>query len=67
MNRYGKKPDQDCSYLCPGNKNEKCGGFWRNSIYKTSVDKSLFFIFKLFRFIPNDSINEKKIIIFIKI
>ncbi|XP_060580598.1 uncharacterized protein LOC132737346 [Ruditapes philippinarum] len=28
-----KAPDSECSYACEGEKSEKCGGFWRGSLY----------------------------------
>ena len=32
--RYGKSPNQgDCNKPCPANRNEICGGTWRNSMY----------------------------------
>ncbi|KAL4216555.1 hypothetical protein ACF0H5_024278 [Mactra antiquata] len=35
LRNYAKKPEADCSYNCAGNSNEKCGGFWRGSLYLT--------------------------------
>ncbi|XP_072049733.1 uncharacterized protein [Amphiura filiformis] len=31
--RYGQASENDCSYLCPGNNQQECGGFWRNAVY----------------------------------
>ena len=32
--RYGKSPNQgDCNKPCLANRNEICGGTWRNSVY----------------------------------
>lgn len=38
--KYGQAPDYECSYLC--SSGEKCGGFLRNSIYRSteSIDLS---------------------------
>ena len=33
---YPKKPEAECNKTCSGNTNEKCGGFWRISIFDTS-------------------------------
>ncbi|KAG1707817.1 WSC domain-containing protein [Nymphon striatum] len=33
--RYGKAPANECNKPCQGNANAKCGGTWRNSVYKT--------------------------------
>lgn len=33
--RYGKAPSNECNSPCSGNAKEKCGGSWRNSVYKT--------------------------------
>ena len=30
-----KVPDEECSHLCPGNKQEQCGGPWRMNIFET--------------------------------
>ena len=32
--RYGRSPNlKDCNKPCPANRNEICGGTWRNSMY----------------------------------
>ncbi|XP_074661421.1 plasminogen-like [Tubulanus polymorphus] len=36
VGKYGQRPDSECNVNCPGNAHEKCGGFWRNSVYATS-------------------------------
>lgn len=36
---YEKRPERECRYKCGGNRFEKCGGSWRNSIYATGVVK----------------------------
>lgn len=33
--RYGKAPASECNKPCKGNLNAKCGGTWRNSVYRT--------------------------------
>ena len=34
--RYGRSPNQgECNKPCPANRNEICGGTWRNSVYDT--------------------------------
>ncbi|XP_075237841.1 uncharacterized protein LOC142334050 isoform X2 [Lycorma delicatula] len=32
--------ESDCNKLCPGNRNEKCGGDWRLSVYKTGLQEA---------------------------
>ncbi|XP_060580600.1 uncharacterized protein LOC132737348 [Ruditapes philippinarum] len=32
---YAKSPESECSYNCGGNSGQKCGGFWRISLYNT--------------------------------
>ena len=39
MARYGQASEADCNMGCTGIQNEVCGGFWRNSIYRTGVQK----------------------------
>ncbi len=49
--RYGKVEDAECSYDCSGNTNQKCGAFWRNSVYRTgaqSKNRLLFIYFFYF-------------------
>ncbi|XP_078658294.1 uncharacterized protein LOC144903755 [Branchiostoma floridae x Branchiostoma belcheri] len=29
-----KRPEHECNFKCSGNREEKCGGNWRNSVYK---------------------------------
>ncbi|KAI8510256.1 hypothetical protein Bbelb_126840 [Branchiostoma belcheri] len=29
-----KRPEHECNFKCSGNSEEKCGGNWRNSVYK---------------------------------
>ncbi|MBF0287397.1 MAG: WSC domain-containing protein [SAR324 cluster bacterium] len=33
----GRAPEKDCSMPCPGNKNQKCGAAYRNSVYSTGL------------------------------
>ena len=40
MSRYGKASESDCNMGCTGGQNEVCGGTWRNSIYRTGVQKT---------------------------
>lgn len=35
--RYGQLPEWKCSSECASKKDEHCGGYWSNSIYKTGV------------------------------
>ena len=32
--KHGKVADSECSKLCPGNKNVKCGAPWRSSVFE---------------------------------
>jgi hypothetical protein len=34
--RYGKAPESECNMPCSGDPNIKCGGTWRNSVYRTN-------------------------------
>lgn len=36
--RYGQLPEWKCSSECASKKDEHCGGYWSNSIYKTGYD-----------------------------
>jgi len=38
-NRWGKRPDRECSYKCNSKATQMCGGSWRNSIYRTGLNK----------------------------
>eukprot|EP00092_Neocalanus_flemingeri_P005874 GFUD01006322.1.p1 GENE.GFUD01006322.1~~GFUD01006322.1.p1 ORF type:complete len:118 (-),score=1.60 GFUD01006322.1:162-515(-) len=31
------KPEKECNTPCPGDKRQKCGGYWRMSIYPTGL------------------------------
>lgn len=33
--RYGRAPERKCNMSCAGNRGQKCGGSWHNTIYKT--------------------------------
>lgn len=33
---YDKRPEADCNMNCAADSTKKCGGSWRNSIYRTS-------------------------------
>ena len=33
-----KRADNECNRPCPGNSNEKCGGYWRMNVYSVNVD-----------------------------
>ena len=35
--RYGQLPEWKCSSECASKKDEHCGGYWSNSIYKTGA------------------------------
>uniref|UniRef100_A0A1I8HTR8 WSC domain-containing protein n=1 Tax=Macrostomum lignano TaxID=282301 RepID=A0A1I8HTR8_9PLAT len=35
--RYGKGADSSCNKACVGDKDQKCGGYYFNSIYRTNV------------------------------
>ena len=37
MGKYGKKPDPECNTTCNADKSRKCGGSWRNSVFKMVV------------------------------
>ncbi len=41
MGQYGKASGTNCSYPCSGNKNQTCGGFFKNSIYKSGTIKDI--------------------------
>ena len=32
--RFGKEDESDCATLCPGNSDQICGGYYRNSVYE---------------------------------
>jgi len=36
--RYGQLPEWKCSSECTDKKDQHCGGYWSNSIYKTGYD-----------------------------
>jgi len=33
-----KKPEKECNAVCPGDSSKKCGGSWRQNLYKTSPE-----------------------------
>jgi hypothetical protein len=35
VGRYGNKPDAECNTSCTAEKEMKCGGSWRNSVWFT--------------------------------
>lgn len=43
--RYGQLPEWKCSSECASKKDEHCGGYWSNSIYKTGAVGKLNSIF----------------------
>ena len=34
------RPESDCNHECPGDETQKCGGGWRNSLYKWFNERS---------------------------
>ena len=36
---HGEAPEEECSIVCSGDKNTKCGGSWHNSVYSTGNTK----------------------------
>ena len=34
--KFGRASDADCSVPCAANKSQRCGGGWRNSVYRVS-------------------------------
>ena len=34
------RPESDCNHKCPGDETQKCGGGWRNSLYKWFNERS---------------------------
>ena len=32
--RFGKEDESDCGTSCPGNSDQICGGYYRNSVYE---------------------------------
>ncbi len=34
--KYGRASDADCSVRCAGNDSQRCGGGWRNSVYRVA-------------------------------
>lgn len=39
FDQYGEVDRSECSATCRGNRNQKCGGTWRNSVYLTKACK----------------------------
>jgi hypothetical protein len=35
--KYGKRPDSECNMPCRYDKSRKCGGGWRNNVYKLKI------------------------------
>ncbi len=35
--KYGQLPESRCNLGCPGNPNEKCGGWWASSVYRVTA------------------------------
>ncbi|CAF1063650.1 unnamed protein product [Brachionus calyciflorus] len=38
--KYGQAEEVECDKKCPGDFNQKCGGTWRNSIYRVNLNQS---------------------------
>ena len=43
--RYGgKRPEKECGKPCKGNRGEKCGGDWRQNVWKLGKIESIIFL-----------------------
>ncbi|KAK3105890.1 hypothetical protein FSP39_007994 [Pinctada imbricata] len=63
MKNYPLRPDSECDMACSGNRNQKCGGSWRISVYRTNnIEKDLYvgcFVDKYSRILPDMTIYQK--------
>lgn len=36
---FKKLSDEECDWSCRGDENDKCGGSWKNSVYRTGISR----------------------------